>query len=332
MRRRDLFRVCIGTAGLAAGVACSRRKSPAVRKLSLCASKQLSMSSLYLSQEQGYFRDAGLEVEIQPSVNPLQATAAMAGGKLDILLTGITTSFLNAVLKGAPLKIVAGREIASPSCGTMGVIYGLRRTFPKGLADLRQLKGRRVVTGPSIGFSQFALEAHLATAGLSIDDIIPVTLSSSQSVAALIGGSVDALVLNNDLDRDLGSLSSQIVHTQGLAAVYPAFQCSHIFFGDTLLKADVDIGARFLKAYLRGTREFLGGKTPNFMVDYAKTNRLDVARVTQACRGTFTVDGEVDMRSLRLFAEWAARRKYTPRLADVSQLVDLRFLRRARAS
>jgi hypothetical protein len=67
------------------------------------------------------------------------------------------------------------------------------------------------------------------------------------------------------------------------------------------------------------------------MVEYANTNRLDVTRVTQACRGTFTADGEVDMQSLRLFAEWAARRKYTPRLVDVSQVVDLRFLRRASA-
>jgi NitT/TauT family transport system substrate-binding protein len=289
------------------------------------------MSSLYVAQGHGYFRDAGLEVEIQPSQNPLQSTAAIAGDKLDVLFTGITISFLNAALKGATLKIVAGREIASPSCGSMGVIYGLRRTFPAGLADLRQLKGKRVVTGPSIGFSQFALEAHLASVGLSTDDVIPVTLSPSQSVAALIGGSVDALVLNNNVDRDLRSLSSEVVHTEGLAAIHPNFQVSHIFFGKTLLTDDVDIGARFLAAYLRGAREFARGKTPRFMEDYARTNQLDVKRVTQACRDTFALNGEVDMESLRLFAEWAARRKYTPRLADVSQLVDLRFLGRLRA-
>jgi hypothetical protein len=143
---------------------------------------------------------------------------------------------------------------------------------------------------------------------------------------------VDALVLNNDLDRDLASMSSQVVHTQGLAAIHPNFQVSHIFFGKTLLTANVDVGARFLAAYLRGAREFTRGKTPRFMQDYARTNRLDVKRVTQACRDTFALNGEVDMQSLRLFAEWAAWRKYTPRLADVSQLVDLRFLGRTRAS
>ena len=332
MRRRDLFTACMGTMSLAAGSGCSLRKPSPRQKLTLSASKQLSMSSLYLAQEWGYFRDAGFDVELLPGTNPLQSTAAMAGGKLDILFTGITISFLNAVLKGAPLKIVAGREIASPSCGNLGVIYGLRRTFPRGLTDLRQLKGKRVVTGPSIGFSQFTLDAHLASVGLSIDDVTPVTLSSSQSVAALIGGSVDALVLNNDLDRDLASMSSQVVRTQNLAHIYPNFQVSHIFFGQTLLTAHVDIGARFLAAYLRGAREFARGKTPRFMENYARTNRLDVKRVTDACRGTFTLNGEVDMQSLRPFAEWAARRKYTARLADVSQLVDLRFLGRARAS
>lgn len=327
MQRRHFL---LASAGLAAVSGCSRRPPSVRRKLTVNAAKRLSISSLRLAQELGYFRDAGLEVEIVPSPNPLQGTAAAVGGKLDVLFTGITTAFLNAALKGARLRIVAGREIASSVCGNMGSIYGLRRSFPNGLDDLRQLKGKRVATGPSIGFSQFALEAHLGSVGLSLDDVTPVILPSPQAVAALIGGSIDALVLNNDLDRDLAAMSSQVVHSGGLGQVHPNFQCSHIFFGQTLLDSDVDLGGRFLAAYLHGVREFARGKTPKYMEDFAKTNGMDVKRVISACRNTFTPDGEVDMNSLKLFADWAVRKKYVGGPVDVTQLVDQRFLRRSR--
>ncbi|RPI09554.1 MAG: ABC transporter substrate-binding protein, partial [Acidobacteriales bacterium] len=264
MLRRELL-----LAWACAGAGCSYRKPGPRRKLTLVASKQLSMSGLYLTQELGFFRDAGLDVEIVPSTNALQSMAALSGGKIDIVFTGMQVSFLNLVLKGVPVRIMAGREIAAPACGTAGVIYGLRRTFPKGLADLRQLKGKRVVTGPSIGFSQFVLDVHLAKVGLSVEDISPLVLSSSQSLAALIGGSVDAVVLNNDMDRDLSELGSDLVRSKRLADVHPEFQYSYIYCGPTLLKGDVDIGARFLAAYLRGAREFAGGRSPKFMVEFA---------------------------------------------------------------
>ena len=317
-------------ASAAAVAGCSRRAAPVRRKLTVSAARQLSMSSLYLAQELGYFRDAGLDVQIELSTNPLQAVAAMAGGKLDVLFTALSTSFLNAMLKGARLRIVAGREIASPVCGGTGVICGLRRTFPKGLEDLRQLKGRRVVTGPSIGMAQFSLEAQLRTVGMSLSDVTPVTLPAAQAVAALIGGSVDAIVLNVEMDANISALSAEMVRFGGLAHVYPDFQISYILFGQSLLDSDLDTGARFLAAYLRGAREFAHGGTPKFMVDYATGNGLDVQRVTGACRETFTLDGEVNVASLSMFAEWAATRKYTPDLLDMRQMVDLRFLRRAR--
>jgi NitT/TauT family transport system substrate-binding protein len=298
----------------------------------LNATRQLNMSSFYLAQELGFFRDLGLGLEVMHSPNILQALAAMAGGKIEIMFAALTTAFFNATLKGLPMKIVAGREKASPACGKAGVVYGLRRTFPQGLSNLVQLKGRRVTTGLSIGYNQFALDAQLASAGLSMKEITPVTLPDAQAVAALLGGSVDAIMIGSGMDRDLMSLGPDLVQSAGLANVHPDFQYSHILFGNTLLASDPEIGARFLSAYLRGAREFLSGKTPQYMLEFAKTNNLEPQQVMGACRQTFSIDGAVDMESLRLFAAWAARRGHILREIDVSQIVDLRFLRRPPAA
>jgi ABC-type nitrate/sulfonate/bicarbonate transport system substrate-binding protein len=315
------------SAALAAGSACGRRKPAALpRKLRVGAARRLSMSSLHLANELGFFRKAGFDLEIFQTGGASQAMALLAGSKIDVLFGSSSTACLNAVIKGLPLRIVAGREVASPTCGNVGGIYGMHRTFPHGLADVAQLKGKRVATGPMIGLAQFALDAHLAGVGLSTKDVTTVSLDFRQSVAALLGGGVDAIVFAEELERDLASMAAEIVHTPGLAHVYPNFQFSYIFFGESMLAADPDFGARFLSAYLQGAREFARGRTPRFMEEFARSNRLDVKRVVMACRNTFTSDGTIDLDSLRLFSEWAVRRKYVSRPVDTSELVDIRFL------
>ena len=182
-----------------------------------------SMSSLHLANELGFFRKAGFDLEILQSGGASQAMALLAGEELDVLFGSFNTACLNAVIKGLPIRIVAGREVALPTCGNMGAIYGMRRTFPHGLADITQLKGKRVATGPMIGLAEFALDAHLAGAGLSTKDVTTVSLDFRQNVAALLGGGVDAMVVTEDFDRDLTSLSAEIVHIPGWPGSIPIF-------------------------------------------------------------------------------------------------------------
>ena len=331
MRRRDFLAGClIGTAMFEA--ACLKRKSAGLQKLRLTAGRGLSMSSLYLAYESGYFRDAGFDLEILQMSNPIDAMTLLAGGKIDVAFAGLVSSFLNASSRKLAVKIVAGREIASPTCGNMGVIYGLRRNFPNGLDNPLVLKGKRVSAGPTIGFSHFALDTQLESVGLTGNDVQSLNLPTSQAAAALVGGRIDAAVLNLEFDRNLIARASEIVRGPGLARYHPNFQCSHIFFGESLLSADTSIGARFLSAYFRGAQEFVRGRTPRFMEEFARSGGLDAKLVAGACRHSFTLDGSVDLHSLQLFVDWAVRRKYIPQPVDVAELIDLRFLRGLHAS
>jgi ABC-type nitrate/sulfonate/bicarbonate transport system substrate-binding protein len=328
MRRRDLL-----TGLTLAALGCTRRRpASGLRKIRVTAVRRLSTSSLHLANELGYFRDAGFDLEILQGGNSLASLALLAGGKIEAVFGSTGTAFLNAVIRGLPLRIVLGREIASPTCGTVGAVYGLRRTFPRGLSDLSQLKGKRVATGPSVGLARFALDTYLERAGLSARDVSLVSIEFKQSVAALMGGGVDAVVGADDLDRDLATLSGEIVRSAGLAQIYPSFQFSYILFGETMRAMALDRGANFLGAYLRGAREFAHGKTPQFMERFARANGLDFERARTACRETFSLDGAIDRNSLRLFSEWAARKGHIPRAVSLDELVDDRFLRRLHAA
>lgn len=330
MLRRAVLARCVGGAALAAADACSWRNKPrAAAKLLVLASRTLSMSSLWLAQELGYLKDAGIDARIIQAPNSFQAISLLAGGKADVVFTAYGVPLLSAMLKGLPIKIVAGREIASTTCGRVGAIFAMRKRFPSGLDDARVLKGKRVAINPYLGLSQLALEAYLASARLSVEDVIQISLSSPENVVALIGGSADALVLHAEYDRNLARVLSETVHTSGIAHYYPNLQYSHVFFGQRLLEGDVDLGGRFLAAYLRGAREFARGVTPQYMKQFASQRAADAGELIAACRDTFTLNGDIDLHSLGIFNDWALRKKYVAQRVEPSRLVDTRFLARA---
>jgi ABC-type nitrate/sulfonate/bicarbonate transport system substrate-binding protein len=265
------------------------------------------------------------------SLGYANSATMLAGGKVDVLFTAISAMMLNAVIKGLPIRVVAGREITPPSCGGIGAICGLRRTFPKGLGDITQLKGKRVATGLAIGFPTFALDAHLARGGLSVKDVTTVGLEAGQNVAALLGGGGDAMLVADDFDRDPKFLDKELVRTVPLGQILPNFQFSFIYFGRSLLEADPGYGARFLSAYLRGARQFAQGRTPRFLVEFARAHGLDEKSMVSACRNTYSVDGTIDLNSLQMFADWATRGNYISGPIRAPEMVDDRFLRRAHA-
>jgi NitT/TauT family transport system substrate-binding protein len=283
----------------------------------------MSMSGLYVAHEEGYFAAVGLEVEIQQMLQTAHAAPLLVSGELDAAFLVLSPALINAVAKGALLRIVAAREMASPNCGSAGALYGRREVFPDGLADPAQLKGKRVAFSGRANIGEFYLDSLLAEAGLSSNDVESVPLGTPELVAALVGGNVDAIVFSH-VERDLDR--PDVVKGMGLAQVYPNLQFSFVFFGPSLMRGDVETGVRFLTAYLRGTRDFLAGKTPRYLTEMARLTGRDPGYAQNACRNILAPDGVVDPRSVDRCIEWAVRKGYCPRSAAVARFIDTRFL------
>jgi len=317
MRRREVLALC------AAATGCRTRQANRLHRLKVSSHITLSSSSLHLADELGYFREAGLEIQHIPRNSPSEAMVAAAAGEVDVQFTVISTAFLNAVLRGAQIRIVAGREVARASCLNVGSICALRRKFPNGLEDLAVLKGKRVVAGTSVSFRYFVLDEHLSRAGLSLKDVTPVTLNWPESYTALLSGSVDAMVLADEMLGRQGT--EELVFSRGLGDLRPNFQYSFIFFGKTMLAKDPELGRKFLDAYYRGAKDFARGRSPRYMKKFADYRRIDVKDLENVCRESFSLEGAVDPESLRLYSAWAFRRGLTPRLAEFRELTDLRY-------
>ncbi len=323
MHRRRLLS-CLAAAAL---VGCGKTaRQP--RKLRVGLLPRYSLAPLYLADELGFFREAHLEVEMHPFSESLQLFPALAGGQLEATFGMVSPGFINAVLKGARPRIVAGRDIAVPGCTTGGAIFGHRKSFPGGLQDLRALKGKRVAVPGLVGISGFHLDQLLASAGMTRADIRPVVMRYPEAAAAVTAGKIDALA-GTLMDMDLDRASGNVVRSITLAEVLPNYQYSFILFGPSLLGRDPETGVSFLWAYLRGVLAYRAGKNPRAMDELARAARTEPVAARAACREGISVDGRIDLPSVQRFVDWAFKNGYVPQAVEAARLIDSRFVEEA---
>ena len=138
---------------------------------------------LYVALENGYFADAGLEVELIPPADPNDPPKLVAAEKADLAVSYQPQLHLQ-VAEGLPLVRIA-TLVATP----LNTLLVLADGPVQSIGDL---KGRTV--GYSVGgFEDALLGAMLERHGLSVDDVTLVNVNFSLS-PSLISGQVDAVI------------------------------------------------------------------------------------------------------------------------------------------
>jgi len=150
----------------------------------------VQFAQFYLAEDAGYYEAAGLDVTFQNKVDP-ELITLLAQGTVDV---GIAdgTSLIPAVSQGIPVVYGA-------------TIYG---TFPNvvltradsGIEVPADLAGRSIGVPGRFGSSWIHLQALLASAGLTTDDVEVVTYPRFGQAIALAEGQVDAATgyINNE--------------------------------------------------------------------------------------------------------------------------------------
>ena len=138
---------------------------------------------IIIAQEKGYFKDAGLEVEVIAPADPSAPPKMVAAGKADLAISYQPQLHLQ-VAEGMPL-IRVGTLVATP----LNCLAVLKNGPVKTLADL---KGRKI--GFSVpGVEEAVLTSMLAPQGLTLKDVTLVNVNWSLS-PSLMSGQVDAVI------------------------------------------------------------------------------------------------------------------------------------------
>jgi len=141
----------------------------------------VQFAPFYRAQQQGYYRDAGLDVTFQNEIDPNLVTL-VGQGAVDIGLAD-GTSVVPAVGQGIPIKYVATIYAKFPNVVMSPAASDIR--------DAASLKGHSLGIPGRYGSSWIMLQALLASANLTVNDIVIRDFPQYGQEVALQQGQVD---------------------------------------------------------------------------------------------------------------------------------------------
>jgi NitT/TauT family transport system substrate-binding protein len=143
----------------------------------------LGYGQWYVAEDQGFFADQGVGVELTSFNTDADVNAALAGKKLDLASVASHTA-LQFVENGVDVSIVLMLDTATTADAII---------TDGSIAKVADLKGQKVAFEEG-ATSELLLGDALDRAGLTFDDIESVPMGADEAGTALIAGSVPAAV------------------------------------------------------------------------------------------------------------------------------------------
>ena len=128
--------------------------------------RSVSNGAELIAIEKGYFREAGIKVEIDDIDTSANTMALLATNRLQIIAGGISAGYFNAIEKDLPIIIIADR-VSTP----IGHNLMLRPDLKDKITTLAQLKGKVIASNGAGSVSTYEVGKMLETAGGAISDV-----------------------------------------------------------------------------------------------------------------------------------------------------------------
>ncbi|WP_171212097.1 ABC transporter substrate-binding protein [Ruegeria sp. HKCCA5426] len=218
---------------------------------------------IIVAQENGYFADEGLEVEIVPPADPSAPPRLVAAGQAELAVSYQPQLHLQ-IHEGLPLKRV-GTLVATP----LNCLLVLEDGPIKSLADLK---------GKKVGFSVAGVEEAILTAmlnahGVALDDIELINVNFSLS-PSLMTGQVDAVIgafRNFELNQmDIEGVAGRCFYIEE-EGVPPYDELIYVANPDRM---DTDMIARFLAATEKATQYIVNNPEKSWEIFAATSPEL----------------------------------------------------------
>ncbi len=221
-------------------------------KLTVGVLKLASSGPVFLAQDLGYFREAGLEVEFKFFEAAQPVAVATVSGDLDVGVTGVTAGFYNLAGKGA-LKIIAAQAREEPGYRLVAVVAS-RKADEAGLKRLEDLPGHAAAVTQVGSTFHYSLGLLAERHGFDIGKVRVVPMQSVPNVVSAVKGSqVEAAILPATAATPL--VNAGEARLLAWADETP-WQVAVVFTSPKMIGTRRDALERFVAAYRRGTEAF----------------------------------------------------------------------------
>jgi NitT/TauT family transport system substrate-binding protein len=289
----------------------------------------LSNSPLAIAQEEGYFREQGLAVELIPLKSDNDAIPLLLKGDLDVATPGLTAGLFNAIASGGNIKAVFPlTSFAAQNCATIAVVARRSDVAAGRYATPAQWKGARVTLPPAgaKSLNGYVIAQALQQHGLALSDVTLAPADLPAQADALAAEQTDLVyAVEPWVTRMLGNPA--LAQLMPLEPVVPDLTASLIVFGPKPL-ADLDLGKRFAAAYLKAVRQYAQGKTARNVELVAAYTQLDAGLVKQICWPV--LDADINTDSIMSYLAWLQGQGLLDRMLKTDEFLDARFVKAAK--
>jgi NitT/TauT family transport system substrate-binding protein len=281
--------ICVGF-----GSASSAADPPTVR----IATTPIDVGAeVYYAQDMGFFKKAGLNVEVQTISNGGAIAAAVASNAVDIG-QGNVLSLITAFKHNIPITIVAPAGSYSAKRPTSQLLVAKTSTI-RSAADL---KGKTVATNGLKNILVLGVDAWLGENHVDPNEVKFIEIPFSDMEGALAQGRVDAaFVAEPSLSAAKHSMR---VAADPFTAISPSFLIGAWFTSTSWAKDHPDLAKRFQSA-MRETAAWANAHPAQSAQILAKYTKVSPALLGTMARATYS--GQVDPRDIQPVVDAAAR-------------------------
>lgn len=302
----------------------------ALQKVALGMVPSLPAAATYIAKDKGWYRELGIDVEIQNVNSAASAMSLVAGNRLQVIEGGLASNYWNALSQGLPV-IMASERGSSPLHHAIMVRNDLKGV----IQSVKDLKGRRIAIVAPGAILAYELGKTLETAGLTFKDVEVTYIPFPQMGVALTNRAVDAAVSippfsDVALARGLGW---NLVDPDAVIAPTPLAAVGYVINADWAREHRA-LAHDFFLASARGIREYCqayhGGPNRAYVVDLLLKNGVSNREVIDKYPWpSRDPNGRMDPASVLDIQDWFFKEGFIKQKFPIAQLIDTSYAEEA---
>ncbi|MCX7378065.1 MAG: ABC transporter substrate-binding protein [Alphaproteobacteria bacterium] len=313
-------------------------QAPAPIRLGLL--RTASPAPLYIAQERGWFREAGVEVQFRFFDAAQPIAAAAVSGDTDMGITALTGGFF--ALAGRGELVVIGGGLHEQRGLKLTAVLVSKKAYDAGLTSLDKLGGK------SFGITQYGSSFHYMAGRLAETqnfDLKSLTLRPLQTVqnmvAAVRTGQVDATMAIASMATPAAASGEAVII--GWVGDHVPYQITALFASKAMVGNRADDLRKFATAYRRGItsyREAFLRLDASGTPQYGPATDAAIADITKyvfvgdpaagdkikAGLGWYDEGGALNVADVRNQLTWFSAQGMVKGEVDAGAIIDTRFL------
>jgi NitT/TauT family transport system substrate-binding protein len=289
-----------------------------------------SSAPVFIAQDKGYFREAGLDIELKFFDAAQPIAVATTSGDVDFGVTAFTAGLYNLAGKGT-LKVIGGMSREKAGYPLIGY-FAANKAYEAGLKTPKDLAGKRIAVTQVGSSFHYSLGLLADKYGFKLSDVKIVPLQSlSNAAAALKGETVDAALLPVSTARKL--MDDGGAKLLGWVGDETPWQLGAVFASPKTL-ANKALVTKVLGALERADREYhdvilasvkdgnaaINEKTKPLLEIIAKYTNSSVEQVVGNC-AYIDPDGKLDVKNVDDQIKWLQAQGFADKGYDADSII-----------